>query len=198
MQNRKIPKWLYYLLSFTWGLPMTLIGCFASLGLLIARFKPKKNCYGWYFECGHGWGGVNLGPCSIVSKDVFAHTLMHEFGHSIQNCYFGPFTIFIVCIPSVMRYWLRKQQSTDDKQCYCTGLFGIVSILIIALFLSAYIAGSFWLLCLSALAVIYEYYIFVWLLTEELPLYFISPHPKYDDIWFEGDASKIGYFYNDK
>lgn len=31
----------------------------------------------------------------------------HEFGHSIQNTLLGPLYIFIVMIPSAIRYWIR-------------------------------------------------------------------------------------------
>ena len=30
---------------------------------------------------------------------------MHEYGHSIQNCFYGPLMPFIVMIPSIIRFW---------------------------------------------------------------------------------------------
>ncbi len=32
----------------------------------------------------------------------------HEFGHTVQNCLFGPLFPFLVAIPSATRYWLRE------------------------------------------------------------------------------------------
>lgn len=32
----------------------------------------------------------------------------YKQGHGIQNYYFGPFMIFIVFIPSAIRYWYRE------------------------------------------------------------------------------------------
>ncbi len=84
----KMPKWMFYLLSFTWGIIMTTIGCLASLVLLIAGRKPKCNQYGWYFEIGTNWGGCELGCMCIVNRNPSQHTLNHEFGHALQNCYF--------------------------------------------------------------------------------------------------------------
>jgi hypothetical protein len=103
----KIKPWLFYLLSFTWGIVMTLIGCIASLILLIAGKKPKKNYYGWYFEILENWGGLELGCMCIVNRNPAQYTLDHEFGHAIQNCFFGPFMI-IITIWSAIRYWYRE------------------------------------------------------------------------------------------
>ena len=135
----KLKKWMFYFLSFTWGIIMTTIGCLASLVLLIAGCKPKRNQYGWYFEAGKGWGGCELGCMCIVNTNPSQHTLNHEFGHAIQNCYFGPLMIFI-SIASAIRYWYREYL-VQIKKVSRTSL------------------------------------------------------PKYDSIWFEGDATKIGTYY---
>ena len=98
----------FYLLSFTWGLPLTLIGCITAVILLAAGHKPKRYGYCWHFEVGERWGGVNFGAVFITAKNPSAHTKKHEHGHAIQNCYFGILTPFIVTIPSAMRYWYRR------------------------------------------------------------------------------------------
>lgn len=103
-----LSKKIWWALSLTWGLPMTLIGLIVALVLLIAGHKPNRNMYGWYFIVGKGWGGFNMGPISVVSEKPSRHTLNHEFGHSIHNCYFGPLLFFLIVIPSVSRYWYRE------------------------------------------------------------------------------------------
>lgn len=53
-------KWLYYLLQFTWGLPMNIVGSLVFLVLIIfARKKPIRiyNC--WHIRIGKNWGGLN-------------------------------------------------------------------------------------------------------------------------------------------
>lgn len=115
----RLKKWMFYFLSFTWGIPMTTIGCLASLVLLIAGRKPKRNQYGWYFEIGTGWGGCELGCMCIVNKNPSQHTLNHEFGHAIQNCYFGPFMIFI-SLASAARYWYREYLTRIKKIPYAS------------------------------------------------------------------------------
>lgn len=140
-------KFLFYLLSFTWGLPMTLIGCIVAAVLLVTGHKPKRWGYCWYFEVGEGWGGLELGVFFLVSKDASIHTKNHEHGHGIQNCWFGFLMPFVICIPSATRYWYREYLLRSGKRKY-------------------------------------------------------SELPDYDSIWFEGQASKLGYkfieWYNTK
>ena len=86
---------------------MTYIGCLVSLILLTIGHRPKRNQYGWYFEIGENWGGAELGPMCLVSKNPNQHILDHEFGHAIQNCYYGPFMI-LISLASAARYWYRR------------------------------------------------------------------------------------------
>ena len=101
-------KFLYYVLSFTWGLPLTLAGLIVGAALMIVGYRPSKWLYGYCFEVGERWGGLNLGIVFLCNKNSPISIKNHEFGHSLQNCVFGIFTIFIVCIPSVIRYWYRE------------------------------------------------------------------------------------------
>lgn len=104
----KLPKFLFYTLSLTWGLPLTIIGAIIFSILIILGKKPKKWDYCYYINIGKSWGGLELGLFFIVDENDSIHTKKHEQGHGIQNCYFGPFMIFIVFIPSAMRYWYRE------------------------------------------------------------------------------------------
>lgn len=128
-------KLKFYLLSFTWGLPMTLIGCVVALALLITGHKPKKYGYCLHFEVGNNWGGLNLGIVFLTGKTPSIHTKMHEHGHGLQNCYFGLLMPFVICIPSAVRYWYRELKYYRKRK---------------------------------------------------------TPPTKYDDIWFEADATKRG------
>lgn len=105
---KHLNKFTYYILSLTWGLPMTLLGLILSAILLLLGYRPKR--YGWtfYFEVGNNWGGVELGLTFVCSEPVSEHVKAHEFGHSIQNCYLGPLMPFVISIPSAIRYWYRE------------------------------------------------------------------------------------------
>lgn len=105
---KQLPKKAFYLLSWTWGLPMTLIGGITMLILMIAGKKPKRwgDCY--YIEVGKDWGGLNFGMFFLTSEKPSRYTKNHEHGHAIQNCYFGFLTPFLITIPSAVRYWYRE------------------------------------------------------------------------------------------
>lgn len=104
----------YWLLSLTWNGILTLIGIIAMIVALALGGKPHKNGCSIIIEIGHNWGGINLGAISLSSiystknMDWFNETRCHEFGHSIQGLIFGPLQIFIVAIPSAIRYWYQR------------------------------------------------------------------------------------------
>lgn len=134
----KLRRTLFYIVSFTWGLPMTLVGLVVILFSL--PFKKVHIYHGrLYAAWGNGWGGVELGCFFVCSKDCqYDSIMLHECGHGIQNCIWGPLMLFVVCIPSAFRYWYR------EFKYHRKGL---------------------------------------------------TPPTKYDDIWFEGQATRWGKKY---
>ena len=130
-------KALYYFLSFTWGLPLTLIGAIVAVCLMASGHKPKRWGGCIYFNVGKNWGGLELGLFFLTDSRDSEHTKNHELGHSIQNCKYGFMMPFIVCIPSAARYWYRELRDRRG-------------------------------------------------LPNETP---------YDAIWFEGEATELGYKY---
>jgi hypothetical protein len=77
--------------SWTWGVIMTVIGKMVHAVLGWFGYKAERNMYGYVIYIGKGWGGAGMGPYCIACRDISVSTLNHEFGHAIQNCYFGPF-----------------------------------------------------------------------------------------------------------
>ena len=117
-------KFLFYFLSFTWGLPMTLIGCLVFMVLIITGYKPKKWGFCYYFEVGENWGGLELGVVFLTNKNPSKYILNHEHGHAIQGCYFGLLMPLVVCIPSAIRYWYREIRKKIKMPCV-TGYYDI-------------------------------------------------------------------------
>lgn len=103
-----MPAFLFYLLSFTWGLPTTLAGCLAALFVRLCGVRCRRVGYCFCFRTGHGWGGFSLGIFIFVCEEATVRTLWHEHGHGLQNCVFGPLMPFAVSIPSAVRYWYRR------------------------------------------------------------------------------------------
>ena len=105
MKNNKL---LFYVLSFTWGLPMTLVGVVAAAVMLLLFRKPELCGYCIRFRIGNGWGGVSLGLTIITDNQSESEITYHEHGHAIQNTLYGFFMPVLVCIPSMIRYWYRE------------------------------------------------------------------------------------------
>ena len=126
-------RWLYYLIQFTWGLPMNLVG--AIVALVLICFGKRAYRYGWNycFELKANFG-LELGIFFIAPVGGTTRTKNHEHGHAIQNIYFGPFSVGMVSVPSALRFWIRELQYAMDR----------------------------------------------------------TPDTGYDDIWFEGQATKSG------
>lgn len=113
-------RWLYYLLACTWGILMTALGFIATVILNIVKvvaewIKPGKvkidfKKYHWIYSISIGpklWGGCEMGLMFFRDHDSAGDLNEHEFGHTFQNCIFGPLFPFIVAIPSAARWWMR-------------------------------------------------------------------------------------------
>lgn len=105
---------LYYILNLTWGLPMTILGYI--LTLILWPFTCERKHYNYIFGNHLVFGRVNnsswgfsVGTCFFTSLGGYQYSELkkHEFGHTCQNAILGPFQLFLVLIPSVVRYWRR-------------------------------------------------------------------------------------------
>lgn len=115
----RMNKTAFYILSFTWGSPLTLIGCLVAGVLMCLGYRPKKFGYSYYFEIGTDWGGLEMGVFFLTEKFPTKGMCAHEFGHGVQNCLYGFFMIPLICIPSAIRYWYREIIWHISKQKYC-------------------------------------------------------------------------------
>lgn len=106
----------FYLASFTWGLPMTLVGCIVALCLLVTGHKPHRFHWFIYFEVGENWGGFECGCFFVANKGASLSLKQHESGHGLQNIMLGVFMPFVVSIPSAVRYWYREYLVRSGKK----------------------------------------------------------------------------------
>jgi len=117
--------WLYYILNYTWGIIMTITGWIAFFFVSIFLSDKPITCdkFGpcYYVFFGEDWGGLSLGTNFILShmdEKYLKHCVEHECGHTFQNAIFGPFAIFLVFIPSFIRYWyqsIRMKRGKENK-----------------------------------------------------------------------------------
>lgn len=111
-------RWLYYLLNFTWGIIMVILGLITSLVLLLFKYKPVKFHGIWYFCVGEWWGGIDLGITFVRDKKSNDSMNYHELGHTYQNALLGPFFPFVVGLPSAIRWWYRElKYNRKNKSC---------------------------------------------------------------------------------
>lgn len=98
----------FYFLSWTWGFIMSFIGLWPIL-VLACTGRVHVFHGRLYGVIGKDWGGVNFGCFFLVCEDCINddHVRAHESGHGLQNIIFGPFMVFVVAIPSAIRYWYR-------------------------------------------------------------------------------------------
>lgn len=104
--NLIIKRILFYILSFTWGIIMSLIGGV----VMILPFGKLHIFHGRVYKTyKQGWGGVNFGCFFMCGEDCQYDSLMgHECGHGLQNIIWGPLFPFVISIPSAIRYWYRE------------------------------------------------------------------------------------------
>lgn len=108
--------WLYYILNYTWGIIMTLIGwlVIGFIKLFLRRKIIESGKFGpaYFIMIGNNWGGVELGKNFLLADKMgeswTLHTKQHECGHTFQNAVLGPLVIFLVAIPSAIRYWMSR------------------------------------------------------------------------------------------
>jgi len=107
---------LYYILIFTWGLPLTLLGLLLTI-FLLPFGKIRRYNYIYYIELNtNGRWGFAMGNMFVVSHpNTSLMVKSHEFGHTVQNAILGPLMILLVAIPSVVRFhyraWYRKKHA---------------------------------------------------------------------------------------
>lgn len=106
MKNLK--RWQFYLLSFTWGLPMSLIGLVVCGVLMCFGYKPQRFGHCYYITIGTGWGGVDLGWLFLCSDLGNKSTMKHELGHAYQNACILGWIFPIYGLMSMARYWYDR------------------------------------------------------------------------------------------
>lgn len=181
----------YWLIQCTWGFIMTFIGACAALGLIITGHKPKTLGPNVYFEVGEGWGGVELGPFFLCSKDSSMHTKYHESGHGLQNLIWGPLMPFIICLPSAARYWLYELTTPMKRAIYTAAiLVGSLALCTLGAWLMTF-TGVKGLAIAFEILRIYFILLVLWLNIFQLPK-FQNGTPEYDSVWFEGQATAWG------
>ena len=93
----------YYLLQWTWGLPMNIIGLIVFLYAHLAGWR----IYSWRKAVcivvpSSKFSAISLGMF-IAHGTMNSQSLPHEYGHSIQNIQWGWSFLIVIGLPSFFR-----------------------------------------------------------------------------------------------
>lgn len=102
----------YYVLQWTWGIILNIIGACVFVYALIAKWPISKYRNAILMEAPKSFGGLNLGMFLMVGKGNRS-SVAHEYGHSLQNLTWGLLMPFVIAIPSAIRYWHRRIKYLD-------------------------------------------------------------------------------------
>ena len=106
-----IKRILFYFLSFTWGVILSMIGLIMMIPFIITKRARifHGRLYGVFpSKFGSGWG-FEMGCFFFTSEDCKDDDRLraHECGHGLQNIILGPFQI-IIQVASMIRFWYRE------------------------------------------------------------------------------------------
>ena len=110
-------KFLFYLVQFTWGLPVNAISGIIYL-ILRKKYRTEKfrNAYITYIP--GDWGGLSLGLFIFIAEGKAEgwtnNTKIHEYGHTIQSLILGPLYLLIIGIPSLT--WASLPKLCDMRK----------------------------------------------------------------------------------
>lgn len=117
--KRKIVNILWIISMLTWALPLNIIYTLVLVEYLIAwnkrilKFKYVQNRLVVVVKGDDYFGGLELGYAVLISENE--RSLNHELGHTLQGAIWGIFFLFVIAIPSAIRYnyrnYLRKNNA---------------------------------------------------------------------------------------
>ena len=100
----------YWLAHTLWAFPTFVYGWVVALVMLISGHRPKSYGYSLYFET--RWlkhCGFAAGPFFVLATDSVNQSMkQHEYGHTLQTLCWGPLALFVITIPSIIRYHYRR------------------------------------------------------------------------------------------
>lgn len=122
-------RFLFYLVQWTWGLPVNLAGGIAFL--ICTKIKKRRwQRFGYARIVYLPWnaGGLSLGLFIFMkdqpqNKKWTYNTRIHEYGHTWQCLLLGPLYYLVVALPSAI--WCncfegyRKKNNVSYYKLYC-------------------------------------------------------------------------------
>ena len=113
---------LFYLLQFTWGLPVNIVGLLVFL-CCRKRFRSETFCNSIVTYLPGDRGGLSLGIFIFLNTQDVCRLRIHEYGHTVQCLFLGPLYWIVVMLPSAIWYHFfvgyRKKRGVPYDALYC-------------------------------------------------------------------------------
>lgn len=98
---------LFYLVQWTWGLPVNLVGFIIYLICKLLGRKSEKFGHAWITYLPWNQGGLSMGLFIFMKADHpdktwTYNTRIHEYGHTWQCLLLGPLYYIVIAIPSAV------------------------------------------------------------------------------------------------
>ena len=112
----------FYLLQFTWGLPVNIVGLLVFL-CCRKHFSSERFCNSIVTCLPGDRGGLSLDIFIFLSTPDADHLRIHEYGHTVQCLFLGPLYWIIVVVPSAIWFHFfiryRKKRNIPYDTLYC-------------------------------------------------------------------------------
>lgn len=128
-KHSKFQSILFYIVQWTWGLPVNIVGGIVYL-ICTKILKRPHSKFGFANIVYLPWnaGGLSMGLFIFVrdekeKKEWLYNVRIHEYGHTWQCLLLGPLYYIVVAIPSVI--WCnvfagyRKKHNISYYKLYC-------------------------------------------------------------------------------
>ncbi len=128
-KENPLKDFFFYLIQWTWGLPVNIVGGIAYL-ICTKILKHPHTKFGYANIVYLPWnaGGLSMGLFIFMrenheKKEWTYNTRIHEYGHTWQCLLLGPLYYIIIALPSVI--WCnffanyRKKNNVSYYKLYC-------------------------------------------------------------------------------
>lgn len=126
-----LKAFLFYLVQWTWGLPVNLVGGIAFL-ICTKILHRRWQRFGYAYIVYLPWkqGGLSMGLFIFIrdqhpKKEWTYNARIHEYGHTWQCLLLGPLYYIVIALPSAIwcncfEGW-RKKHGVSYYKLYCEG-----------------------------------------------------------------------------
>ena len=117
------PRVLFFILQFTWGLPVNLVGLCVFLCCWRCRRAIFHNSVVTFLPGNRG--GLSMGIFIFISSQSADSSRLctHEYGRTVQCLFLGPLYWLVVAIPSAVWYHFfvrfREKRHIPYDSLYC-------------------------------------------------------------------------------